>query len=897
MQQQTDPTAPMTEGQKMAGKVLLLDANSLLYRAYFALPPLTTAKGEMTNAVYGFANMLYKILEDEKPDFIAAAFDLPTPTFRHQQFAAYKATRERAPEELRSQIPLVRELLEGMRIPIFEAEGFEADDLLGALARRAEEKGHEALIVSGDLDVLQVVSERVSALITHRGITQTARYNRNAVEARYGLSPSQLADLKALRGDATDNIPGVPGIGEKTAISLLQRFGSLEGVLANLHQLKSGRGGLAASLGAHAEQAKMSKHLATIAATIPLQLEWEKCRLRPPDAARLRQLFQRLEFRGLLKKLPAEAANNQQTLADNPVRIIQNPVEAANLARQMARAGPIAIAVIAEEGSPHEAKALGFMLAPDNHEPFCVPAQKELLSAFAPLLQDKALPKWGHGLKEAIIHLRRLGLELAGLAFDTEIASYLSNPLRKNHDLWEAAFDLLGAPLPEAREVPSTAALSEAAERAALKVRRIRDLQPLLARSLSEQGLEGLFDEVEMPLIAVLADMEMAGVSIDVPYLEGLSTRLESEIAKAEKEIFLLAGEEFNINSPKQLQHILYEKLGLPRGKKTKTGYSTAAATLAGLAEEFEIIARLLEYRELTKLKSTYVEALPRLVNPRSGRIHPSFNQAVAATGRLSCSEPNLQNIPIRTELGREIRRAFIAGRSEDRLLAADYSQIELRVLAHISGDEALSDIFATGRDLHSATAGELFGVSPQQVSAEMRRLAKIVNFSIPYGTTPEGLAQRIRVPVEEARAYMARYFQRFPGVARYIEETISQARESGYVSTLLGRRRPLPEISSSNASRRELAERVAINTPIQGSAADLMKLAMLKVAEALKREKLRTRIILQVHDELVFEGEREEIPKAAALAKEKMEKAYRLRVPLKVEMEYGNNWRDMEAL
>jgi len=877
----------------MSAKVLLLDANSLLYRAFFALPPLSTARGEPTNAVYGLAVMLQKILEEEKPDFIAAAFDLPVPTFRHQEFEAYKATRERAPEELRSQIPLARELLEVMRIPVFEKEGFEADDLLGTLAKRAEAQGHEAVIVSGDLDMLQLVSEKIWALITRRGVTDTARYDPAAIGARYGLSPSQLVDLKALRGDVTDNIPGVPGIGEKTAVALLQQFGSLEGVLENLAAVKPAR--LAAALQTYAEQARLSKRLAAIASEVPVEIDWEALRAHGPDRPRLKELFQRLEFRGLLKKLPTESPAISTLLTEeaSPLEIIQSAQEAARAAREMTGCGRVTLAVIAEEGSPHSVPVFGFGLASNDKRPLFLPAKADLLAPFKPLLEEAKIPKSGHSLKQTIVHLRRLGIELAGIVFDSELASYLANPLRKNHALWEVAFDLLGTPIPPslgAAEAP----LSALAERGVLKIARIRALQSLLEKSLSEQGLQRLFREVEIPLIALLADMESAGVSIDVSYLEAFSTHLESDIAAAEKDIFILAGEEFTINSPKQLQRILYEKLGLKRGKRIKTGYSTDAATLAKLAGEFEIVARLLEYRELTKLKSTYVDALPRLVNPRTGRIHPSFNQAVAATGRLSCSDPNLQNIPIRTELGREIRRAFIAGRPGDLLLAADYSQIELRVLAHIAEDQALCEIFAEDRDLHTATASELFGVSAEKVTSEMRRLAKIVNFSIPYGTTPEGLAQRIAVPVEEARRYMARYFERFAGVARYIEEIISQARETGFVTTLLGRHRPLPEISSSNANRRELAERMAINTPIQGTAADLMKLAMLAVARALKREALTTKMILQVHDELVFECPQEEMQKVASLAKAGMEGAYRLRVPLKVELEYGSNWRDM---
>jgi DNA polymerase I len=900
----------------MPQKVVLIDANSLLYRAFFALPPLTTARGEMTNGVYGFAIMLYKILEEEKPDFIAAAFDLPTPTFRHQEYAEYKGTRERAPDELIGQIKLTQELLEALRIPIFTAEGLEADDLLGILACRAAGEDRDALIVSGDLDTLQLVTDHVSALITRRGITDTVRYDPAGVMERFGLTPAQLPDYKSLRGDTSDNIPGVPGIGEKTAVALLQQFANLENLLDHLDQVKPARA--AAALGVYADQARLSKRLATIASHEKLEVDWEALRLTEPDLPRLRELFTRLEFRGLMKKLPSsEPVPTDEVAALGAPRIVASTSQAEKAAVELAQCSRLTVVTVATPESPHTAELLGLLLAaePDGEaakaiakqacpvEPYYVPARPELLRPFTALLADSHVHKTGHGLKETIILLRRQGIELAGTDFDIEIASYLANPLRKNHDLWEVAFDMLGTPIPELATPPVGLSLLDGdpnevhAKNASLRAQRIRELHPLLADDLVKQNQAQLFDHVEMPLVAVLAQMEMEGVSIDAAYLQEFSTRLGEQITAAEKTIYILAGEEFVINSPKQLQHILYEKLQLRRGKRTKTGYSTDAATLAKLAEEFEIVTRILEYRELTKLKSTYVDALPRLVNARTGRIHPCFNQAVTATGRLSCSDPNLQNIPIRTELGREIRRAFIADNPAHKLLAADYSQIELRVLAHIAKDEALHEVFANNLDLHTATASEVFGVPDEAVTSEMRRLAKIINFAIPYGTSPEGLAKRMGVSTEEGRQYMARYFERFAGVARYIEEVVAYAQKHGEVVTLLGRRRPLPEINSPNFQVRELAERMAVNTPIQGTAADIMKLAMLAAAQALQEQKLETRLILQVHDELVFEGPADELATVAALAREAMENAYQLSVPLKVDIEQGSNWRDMEKI
>lgn len=900
----------------MPQKVVLLDANSLLYRAFFALPPLTTAKGEMTNGVYGFAVMLYKILEEEKPDYIAAAFDLPAPTFRHEHFADYKATREKTPDGLIPQLAMAHELLECLRIPIFEQPGFEADDLLGTLACSASAQDRDALVVSGDLDVLQLVDDHVSVLITKRGVSDTVRYDPAAIHERYSLLAEQLVDYKSMRGDTSDNIPGVPGIGDKTAIALLQQFGSLEAILENLDQVKPAR--VANALHVYANQARMSKLLAKIACDIPLAVDWGQLRLHEPDLTRLRDLFQRLEFRGLMKKL-TPAADVQPAIALRPPQVIETLDEACTSATALTGIAGLTLVVVAEPGSPHTARPLAVLMVPEQvshtdtvsdavpsastqFQPLYLNADPKLLAPFASLLEDERIPKIGHSLKDASILLSRLGITVQGVSFDTEIASYLANPLRKSHDLWEVAFDMLGASIPEPLDLAAAAQVGQSGlfasplvDYAALRAQYIRELHPLLAQSMNEQELTRLFTEVEMPLVPVLAEMELEGVSIDVPYLDEFAERLQARITEAEEQIYILAGEEFVINSPKQLQHILFEKLQLRRGKRTKTGFSTDAATLAKLAEDFEIVARILEYRELTKLKSTYVDALPRLVNPRTGRIHPSFNQVVTATGRLSCSDPNLQNIPIRSDLGKEIRRAFVTRRPEDKLVAADYSQIELRVLADISGDEALHKVFEDDLDLHTATACEVFGVAAELVTSDMRRLAKIINFAIPYGTSPQGLAKSMGISVEEARRYMDLYFERFVGVAGYIELIKAKALESGGVTTIMGRRRQLPEIGSPNMIQRELAERMAINTPIQGSAADIMKLAMLKVAAALRTHGCRSRMILQVHDELVFECPHDEIDIVAEIAREGMENAYRLSVPLKVDLEVGNNWRDME--
>ena len=885
----------------------VIDGNSLLYRAFFALPMLTTLAGEPTNAVYGFITMLFKVLEDYSPDMIAVCFDLPAPTFRHRQFTEYKATRPRTPPELSTQVPLAREVLAALHIPIFELEGYEADDLIGVLAARAEAAGHRALIVTGDLDTLQLVSDTTSVLTTKRGITDTVLYDRPRVLERYGLQPGQLVDLKALKGDPSDNIPNVPGIGEKTAVALLRQFGSLDHLYQHLDQVASAR--LADTLRIYEEQVRSARTLAQIASDAPLAVDLPCCRLAPPDQERLVALLRRLEFKSLLARLGAIAQVEEPRL---PVVTVDTPAALAALLGRLAGAPELFFQLAFQSGDRGPLLGAGFALAGEGEAVYFVPlageetAEDSLFAAgFRPRLADLA-PIWSipgrkccHHLKALLLALRS-GTPAAGDGyFDAMLASYLLNPLRQRHSLYDIAFDQLQVPPPEPFDLAQAWAdghLDQVADQVALQVEYLRRLCPLLRERLAEQGLEQLYWQVELPLVAVLARMEQAGILLDRPHLAVLSESLGERIREREREVYQLAGEEFTINSPKQLQRILFEKLGLRRGKRTKTGYSTGADTLAALAEEHAIVALVLEYREYTKLKSTYVDALPRLVEASTGRLHTSFNQTVTATGRLSSSDPNLQNIPIRSELGLEMRRAFIAPPGH-LLLSADYSQIELRVLAHICGDEHLIEIFRRGEDLHTATACELFGVAPDQVQPFMRRLAKVVNFAIPYGISAQGLARDMGVGVGEAAEYMSRYFQRFPGVRDYMRAIVEQARQTGFVTTVLGRRRAVPDIHTGSRSLREFAERTAINTPIQGSAADIMKLAMLKVGRGLEAEGLASRLLLQVHDELVLEVPEAELAAAAGLVREGMSTAYQLCVPLEVEAKAGPNWRDLTVL
>ena len=884
----------------------IIDGNSLLYRAYFALPMLKTTAGEPTNAVYGFTTMLFKVLEEQAPEMAAVCFDLPKPTFRHVQYAEYKATRPRTPDELSVQVPMARQMLEALRIPIFELEGFEADDLIGVLAERAQAAGYRVLIVTGDLDTLQLVSDTSTVLTTKRGITDTILYDRARVIERYGLEPWQLADLRALKGDATDNIPGVPGVGEKTAIALLRQFGSIENLYQHLDQVGSPK--LAHALQLFEEQVRAAKTLASIATDAPLPVDLPCCRLQGPDRERLLELLRRFEFKSLLVRLSALAPAAEEPEAE--VVIVDTPAGLAELRERLCAAPQFCFRLALPQGERGQLVGVAFALAEgpahfvtladgeESEQRLFEAGQAGTLADLAPVWSCPAT-KCCHNLKAALLAFHDRGMRVRGDYFDTMLASYLMNPLRQRHGLFDIIFDQLQIPPPEPFDLAAAWAdgqVAEVAKHLGLQVDYLRRLCPVLEQGMAEQGLSTLYREVELPLVEVLARMELAGILLDREHLAGLASWLEARIGATEREIHALAGEEFTINSPKQLQRILFDKLGLRKGKRTKTGYSTGAETLIALAEEHAMVAKVLEYREYTKLKSTYVDALPRLVEAGTGRLHTSFNQTVTATGRLSSSDPNLQNIPIRSEIGQEIRRAFVAPPGS-LLLSADYSQIELRVLAHISQDQALIEIFQRDEDLHTATASEIFSVPPDQVQPHMRRLAKVVNFGIPYGISAQGLARDLGVSAREAQEYMGRYFRRFAGVRDYMRVTVDQARERGLVTTVLGRRRAVPDIRAGSRALREFAERTAINTPIQGSAADIMKLAMLRVQEALDGAGTASRLLLQVHDELVLEVPEADLPGVARLVGEGMAGAYQLCVPLRVEVKAGPNWRDMVVL
>jgi len=876
----------------MCKKLYLLDGHSLAHRAFYALPLLQNSSGEYTNAVFGFARMLFKLLDDEKPDYIMVAFDKKAPTFRHEEFMEYKANRKKMPEELGPQIGLIKELLEVLKIPIVALDGYEADDVIGTLARRGEKEGYKVRIVTGDRDSLQLVNEQTSVLYTRKGITDIERYDLKKVRERYGLEPEQLIDMKGLMGDSSDNIPGVPGIGEKTAITLLQEFSSLENILENIEQVSGIK--RRENLQEYAEQARMSKRLGRIKLDVPIKLNFEDCRLEEPEQKEIVSLLKRLEFSSLLDRF-ITADELFDIIEDEPeIKVIKDQRELEELISQIKKTGEMALDIPLDNyKQPVRASYQEILIALRDKGVYSLSLiekengfnTEEVFALLKPILNDEGIKKNLLHAKETIIVLKRKEIELNGLVFDPLLAVYLLNPSDNLPSLEELLKQELNLILPE--EIKER-------QKIAFFLSNLFEIKDKLLPELEKREILELYREIELPLIKPLAEMELNGITVDIYYLEDLSLQWEKELDTLTDSIYSYAGREFNINSPKQLGEILFEELGLPVIKKTKTGYSTSAEVLEELADKHDIIGEILNYRQLMKLKSTYVDALPPLINPETGRIHTSFNQMVTATGRLSSTDPNLQNIPIRTEEGREIRKAFIPEEGW-LLLSIDYSQIELRVLAHISKDESLITAFNNGEDIHTQTASEIFNVEPQEVTANMRRQAKVINFGIAYGMSPYGLARDLGISRKAAEEYIERYFNRFSGVKKYMDRVIEQAKQEGYVTTIMKRRRYIPEIRSRNYHRRSFAERTAINTPIQGSAADIMKAAMIRIYKRLKEDDFKARLLLQVHDELVIEVSKDNLTRVAEVVKKEMEEAVLLDVPLIADVQVGKNWRDKE--
>ncbi len=855
-------------------KLILIDGNALLYRAFYALPPLTNSKGTPTGAVYGFTRMLMKLLQERQPQYIACAFDKGKKTFRHRKFKDYKANRPSMPEELVMQIPLVKEVLEAFRIPIFEDEEYEADDLLGTLAKKGEEKGLRVEILTGDKDIFQIISPSIYILRPKKGITETHLFNEEEVKKEFGISSSQIVDFLSLAGDSSDNIPGVPSIGPVTAKGLIQKFKTLENLLDNLEELPSKKRDL---LRKYIPQAKLSKKLATIITTVPLKINLKEFKVSRPEKDLLFALFKRLEFKKLIKEFAPSISQSSQT---PDYYEIAAPEKLKNLASKLRKTS---FTLDMEK----DKKTEGIAFSLKDEAPYWLPLEgtrikKDLiLKELTPIFEDAQIKKIGHNLKRVILQLKRLGINLTGLGFDTQLAAYLLNPLASNYSLGELCFDYLETNLSQEAHPTET-------------VKLIEELSVSLEERLKKEGLWNLFNEVEMPLVGILAKMQEKGIKIDKAILKEFLKEIKEKREKIEEEVYEEVGQRFNINSPKQLGKILFEKLNLPPLKKTKTGYSTNEEVLQALSLLRPSISKILEYRRLFKLETTYLKPFPELINPETGRIHTSFNQTVTATGRLSSSGPNLQNIPIRNKLGERLRKAFVVEK-EYLFLSGDYSQIELRFLAHVSGDNNLKSAFLENEDIHRQTAAEIFDVLPLEVTAPMRRKAKVVNFGIVYGMSPRGLSKDLGISYKEAQDYIQRYFKRYPEVKKYINKTLEEAQKRGYVTTLMGRKRALPGISSPHRRTREFAERTAINSPIQGGAADLIKLAMINLERRFKKEKLGVYIILQIHDELLFEVPEAEIGITRKIVKQEMEKAMKLSVPLLVETKVGKNWGEME--
>lgn len=907
---------------------MLIDVSSLLYRAFHAVRPLSTSTGQPTNALYGFTSMLLRLLQEQDPEALAWACDTPQPTFRHQAYPAYKAQRPPAPNELIAQIPPLRELAGALAIPIYEVEGYEADDVLGTLARQGEAAGWEVLIVTGDRDCLQLVTDRVHVLTTRRGISEMERFDPAAVEDRYRLKPHQLADFKGLTGDPSDNIPGVPGIGEKTAARLIRQYGSLEELLAQREEVANPR--VRDALRSFAEQARLSRRLALIRTDLPITLDLAACTRRPLDRPPVRELFRRYEFFSLLKRLtpdqPAPRANRvyQPVRTDAQrraflTRLAQVSKVALALAKEPPHAAPQGLAVAtgpgeafylewetlaAAQGSPGPRPAPGpegppavtLRLFDEAGQPAvgrAPPPSPMDLTDLISRLERGDLALLGHDLKDLLLAFRSVGLEPSNLAGDTRLLGHLLNPAKPTHELADLALEYLDLSLSEAGPA---ADLSPTAFRACACADAIGRLTPVLEEAVVEQGLERVYRELELPLVPVLADLTTAGFCLDVAYLKRLQAEWGAEIESVRRKVVRLAGREFNLDSPKQLQEVLFTDLGLRPGRRTKTGHSTDAETLTALAGQHEIIPLLLCYRELTKLKSTYLDVLVERVDPQTGRIHTEFHQTGASTGRLSTARPNLQSIPLRSERGRAVRRAFVAPGPDWVLLSADYEQIEMRLLAEVSGDERLRAAFAAGEDVHARAASEIFHLPLAEVTEAQRRVGKMTNFGIVYGLSPFGLSQRLDIDLDTARAYIEQYFARFPGVRAYIAQTLTAARENGYVQTGWGRKRFLPDLHSPSRLQKEAAERAAINMPIQGTAADLIKRAMIGVWQKLRLQGRRARLILQVHDELLLEVPQEELEEIAEMVRTTMETVTHGTVSLKVKLQVGPNWRDLET-
>ncbi len=885
---------------KPTKRLFILDGASYAYRSFYAIQRLSNSQGFPTNAVFGFLRTLKKLIADFHPDHLAAVFDPKGPTHRHEMYDEYKIQRKPMPDDLIIQMPVIKELLETFGIPVFEVPMYEGDDVMATIARKAEREGFEVFLATGDKDMFQLVTDNIKVLHTHK---DNAIYGPKEVVEKFGITPGQFVDYLALAGDTSDNVPGIPGIGEKTALELIRRYGTMNGVFEHVDEISGAK--RKDKIRSNRDKAEMSRELVTLKDEVGFEIDLERARFTGPTKKELMELCRRLGFRRDYEELLSETVDED---VETDYKLVTTLDDFRELVKNLRSVKEVCIDTETTSRSPMLAKVVGISFSWKKGEAYYVPFNAELdsdmlISELGPVLEDPKLAVIGQNIKYDYLVLRNAGIELKNVAFDTMIAAYLIEPSRSSFSLRSLAIeylrrkmvpisDLIGTGKKQLTmdQVPIDTVFPYACADAEVTF----VLKGILEKELERQGLTSLFRDMEMPLVLVLAEMELTGVCVDIDFLRNKSKEFEGQLADLQQRIYDAAGGVFNINSPKQLSVILFEKLGLPVQRRTKTGPSPDISVLEKLSAIHELPKLLLEYRHLAKLKSTYIDALPELVNPGTKRIHTSFNQTVTTTGRLSSSNPNLQNIPVRTEEGKEIRRAFIPSDERWKLISADYSQIELRIFAHLAGETEMIKAFQKGEDIHSYTASLIHDVPLDKVTDEMRYRAKAVNFGLIYGQQAYGLSNYLKISVSEAQRFIDQYLERYPNVKSFMDETIKAARERGYVTTLFGRRRYVPELKSSSRQTQQLGERIAVNTPIQGSAADIIKIAMIRIPPGLRKSNLRAKMILQIHDELLFEAPEDEVEQVKRIALEEMESVAKLSVPLKVDTRVGDNWKDV---
>ncbi len=878
----------------MSEKVMLIDGNSIVNRGYYALPNLTNSEGLHTGAIYGFLNIMFKFIDEEKPDYIGVAFDLKAPTFRHKAFKGYKGTRKGMPDELREQMPVLKEILQKMGIKIYEKEGFEADDILGTLSKKALDMDILPVVVSGDRDLLQIADKKLKIKIpkTKGGKTEVEEYYESDVIEKYGVTPKQFIDMKALMGDTSDNIPGVPGIGEKTASKIIQEYGDIENAISNAENIKPKKA--SENLREYQEQARLSKYLATIVRDMDIDFNKDDMRIKDMFTLDAYNIFKRLEFKSFYTRFDSANTGISQEVSSDFLKVLDSESDIEAYVRELDNSKEYSYFMYEEENT-----IVGFSLYTDESG-VVIYGEDNILKCFGDFLTSNEFKKIGNNVKKDIRFLRGKNIELSGISFDTALGAYILNPTRDNYEYNDLASEYLDITYLSEEEIFGKGKSRLSFDKIDKKVlddflgrsaKTFFDSAKIIREKMEENGQHTLYYEIELPLMHVLADMEKEGIKVDRQALSDYGNMLSEKIDSITREIYDITGEEFNINSPKQLGIVLFEKMGLKGGKKTKTGYSTSADVLEKLKYESPAVEKVLYYRQLTKLKSTYVDGLLNVIDESTNKIYSTFNQTVTATGRISSTEPNLQNIPVRLDLGRELRKVFIPSDENRCFIDADYSQIELRVLAHISGDETLINAFKNNQDIHRLTASQVFNIPFDEVTPLQRRNAKAVNFGIVYGIGAFSLSQDLGITRKEAENYIQGYFEKYPKIKTYIDETIRSAEEKGYVSTIFGRRRAMPELQSGNFNVRSFGERVAMNMPIQGSAADIIKIAMVKVYNALKEKNMKSKLILQVHDELLIDAYNDEVDEVKEILKTEMENAVYLKTTLDIDMHTGKNW------